>query len=279
MLFDTSALPDLEKFARINGLQFERSVPAPDYGGSVFEFLNNAIVSNRFVAASGFELGTITGLIGTTTGRPTSPTAYGTTSNLQATYTYLAITLERAVPQLVLDSIRNGDNLPMPVEGGQRLHLEGNFDQYFRLFVPNGYERDALYILTPDLMALLIDETGDFDVETVDNKLFVYSSGALNLANPAVWDRLGRIHGIVGSKAIHQTQNYSDRRQQQPVADMPTGFGQRLRMGSIPRDARVMLWVFVGITVLFFASGAGFMVFFAWIWFSGIDAVNNAPAP
>jgi hypothetical protein len=40
-----------------------------------------------------------------------------------------------------------------------------------------------------------------------------------------------------------------------------------------------MLWVFVGITVLFFASGAGFMVFFAWIWFSGIDAVNNAPTP
>jgi hypothetical protein len=277
MRFDTSPLPDLERFARVNGLQFESSVPAPQYGGAVFEYLRGAVVRNRFVAASGFELGTITGEI---SGIPRDGVDRPTISSVPGmgtTYTYLAITLERAVPQLVLDSIRNGASLPMPVEGGQSLHLEGNFDQYFRLSVPRGYEHDALYILTPDLMSLLIDETGDFDVETVDNKLFVYSVGALNLANPAVWERLGRIHSIVGSKAISQTRRYSDSHGRHAESDEATGFGQRLRMGGLPRPAQVFLWFFLAFIIIFFLSTTVFMVFFAWMWFAGIDAINNAP--
>ena len=71
---------------------------------------------------------------------------------------YLAVRLQRKLPQFVLDSSRNDDgkysNLPMPIAGGQRLSLEGDFDQHFALHSPRGYERDALYIFTPDLMAL-----------------------------------------------------------------------------------------------------------------------------
>jgi hypothetical protein len=277
MLFDTSALPDLETFARVNGLQFESSVPAPHYGGAVFEYLHGAVVRNRFVAASGFELGTITGEISGIPRESVSRPTISSVPGMGTTYTYLAITLERAVPQLVLDSIRNGASLPMPVERGQTLHLEGNFDQYFRLSVPRGYEQDALYILTPDLMSLLIDETGDFDVETVDNKLFVYSVGALNLANPAVWQRLGRIHSIVGSKAISQTRRYTDAGGSQVAAEAMTGFGQRLRMGGLPRSTQIFLWFFLAFILIFFLSTTVFMVIFAWLWFAGIDAFTNLP--
>ena len=37
----------------------------------------------------------------------------------------------------------------------QVLSLEGDFDRYFTLYCPKEYERDALYVFTPDLMALL----------------------------------------------------------------------------------------------------------------------------
>jgi hypothetical protein len=272
MLFDTTALPDLATFARANGLSYQPSAAAPAYSGAVFSYLQNATVSHRFTAGSGFELGIITGTIGGSQSRTidgyTSTTS--SSSNIPATYTYLAIPLPQVVPQLVLDSVRNGASLPMPVESGQRLSLEGDFDRYFRLYVPNGFERDALYVLTPDLMALLIDETGDFDVEVIDNKLFVYSVGALSLADSDVWVRLGRIHGIVGSKAASQTQNFTQ-------SPQTTGIGQRLRMSAIPRDMRIVLWAFFGFFLLFLLASAVFMVFFAWIWFAGIDATTPSP--
>ena len=42
--------------------------------------------------------------------------------------------------------------------------LEGDFDRHFTLYAPDGYGRDALYLLTPDLMSRLIDSARAFDV-------------------------------------------------------------------------------------------------------------------
>lgn len=53
----------------------------------------------------------------------------------------------------------------------QRLSLEGGFDRHFAMFVPRGYERDALYLFTPDILALLIDHVADFDVELSGTRL------------------------------------------------------------------------------------------------------------
>ena len=54
-------------------------------------------------------------------------------------------------------------------------------------------------------MGLLIDETGDFDVEIVDDKLFVYARGGFDLSSPALWQRLDRIRTVVGAKTLRQT--------------------------------------------------------------------------
>lgn len=47
----------------------------------------------------------------------------------------------------------------------QVLSLEGDFDRYFTPYCPKQYERDALSVFTPDLMALCIDEAAPFDIE------------------------------------------------------------------------------------------------------------------
>ncbi len=52
---------------------------------------------------------------------------------------------------------------------GPELELEGDFGKHFELHVPAGYERDALYVLTPDVMQVLIDEAADRRVEIVDD--------------------------------------------------------------------------------------------------------------
>lgn len=133
---------------------------------------------------------------------------------------YLMIPLKRHVPNMILDAKSNNigmfgvgiTNLPSAFKNNQTLSLEGDFDTYFTLYAPEEYKQDALYIFTPDLMALLIDNTAKFDVETVDDKLYIYSSKQLDLLNPLLLEKLFQIIGTVGAKTISQTASYTDER-------------------------------------------------------------------
>src|SRR5690606_23027033 len=95
------------------------------------------------------------------------------------------------LPNIVLDAVGNntlfGSNLPARFDRDQRLSLEGDFDQYFQLYCPEGYERDALYLFTPDIMARFIDNAAQLDAEIVDDWLFLYSKRKLSTLDPATW--------------------------------------------------------------------------------------------
>lgn len=86
--------------------------------------------------------------------------------------------LPRRLPNVILDAKSNnsifGSNLPNSYSGSQVLELEGDFNDYFRVLVPEGYGRDALYFLTPELMAHLVDYGKAYDFEIVDDYLYVY---------------------------------------------------------------------------------------------------------
>lgn len=238
---DTSALPDKAAFAAANGWGYEPSAPAPSFTGAIFEFLLGATSTDRFVgAAAEFEVGVVSGRVGG--GQDWAGTGGNVkvsfSTNEVMTFGYLAVRLERKLPQFVLDSSKNDDgrfsNLPMPIAAGQQLSLEGDFDKHFTLHSPHGYERDALYIFTPDLMALLIDETGDFDVEIVDEWFFVYARGGWDLSNATLWRRLDRIRHVVGAKAITRTDLYANERDPAAIAE-----GSRLRMGFFSGRSRI----------------------------------------
>jgi hypothetical protein len=268
---DTAALPDKAAFAAANGWRYEASAPAPSYRGAIFEYLMDASVTDRFTSQSGdVEVGVVSGRVGG--GQDWAGTGGAVrvsfSTNEVMTFGYLAVRLERKLPQFVLDSSRNDDgrfsNLPMPIAAGQRLSLEGDFDDHFALHSPHGYERDALYIFTPDLMALLIDETGDFDVEIVDEWFFVYARGGWDLSNGTLWRRLDRIRHVVGAKAITRTDLYANARDPALIAE-----GSRLRMGFFSGRSRIgvklalililtgviMVLGFVGFFVVFSLAG------------------------
>ena len=116
----------------------------------------------RFVAP-GVEFGDLTG------GVPRS-----------RTWRYIVVRLPAPLPHLVLDATANdgvGSDLPVGVDRGQRLSLEGGFDRSFRVYSPAPYGKDALYLLTPDVMAALIDHAAGFNLEIVDDTL-VFSAPA-----------------------------------------------------------------------------------------------------
>jgi len=142
---------------------------------------------------------------------------------------FVAIPLARPVPNIVLLGTRFGMMRRAGISLGsrQKLSLEGDFDRFFTMYCPAGYERDALRIFTPDLMQLLIETTAGCDVELVDEWMFVYS-------NPARYRDDRPLAGIVAvtermqGKITKQTAFYNDERAE-PLA---SATGQSLRSAA-----------------------------------------------
>jgi hypothetical protein len=158
-------------------------------------------------------------------------------------WTYCCIDLDRHVPHMLLDSRRNNmrifgkdvaSNLPSTFSKSQVVRLEGNFNEYFTLYAPKEYERDAYYIFTPDLMALLIDNSHNYDAEVIDNKLYFYvqSAGRQHyLTHPQLMYKWLTIIHTVGTKVGRQTDYYADEKVADRSADVVATQGRRLRHG------------------------------------------------
>lgn len=173
---------------------------------------------------------------------------------------YLAIPLKRNVPNMVLDAKGNNvgifglqlSNLPVTFSKDQTLSLEGDFNDHFTLYAPKEYERDALYIFTPDFMAQLIDQTARYDVELVDNTMFIYSSSTFDLLQQSTWERLMKIVETVGEEAADQTHQYVDERAPSSASNIVAMPGRRLKQGApIIVVVVVVVWFVLQLLELF----------------------------
>ncbi|MCS5716279.1 hypothetical protein NVV95_17160 [Herbiconiux sp. CPCC 205716] len=106
---------------------------------------------------------------------------------------YCALRLPVALPNILLRSL-DGPRRPLHTSAAlpdsQVLSLEGDFDRYFRLYCPEGYERDALYLFTPDVMGRLVDHLRGLDVEIVDDWLYLISARDLVTDSAERWQAL-----------------------------------------------------------------------------------------
>jgi hypothetical protein len=151
-------------------------------------------------------------------------------------YAYLAIPLQRELPNMVLDSKSNNyqllgmeiSNLPETLNKDQVISLEGDFDKYYTLYAPKDYDADVRYVFTPDLMQALIRESDSIDIEILDNTMLVYL-GKNDIGTIEFWQRIGRFMDIVGDKIQRQTQNYSD--DKSLVSGVVAPQGRQLRRG------------------------------------------------
>ncbi len=193
-------------FAAANGLNAHPHTVNPNYPGSIFGYGNDRVAYDRLQAASGRFLDIGNYRFSTGSGDDKVTRLWG----------FMALRLDRRLPHMMLDARSNnalfGSNLPVSFSKDQVLSLEGDFDRHFTLYCPRDYQRDALYIFTPDLMALLIDNAGAFDVEIVDDWMFVYSSTPFDMIDEVTLRRLFRIVDTVGAKTLSQSERYRDER-------------------------------------------------------------------
>ena len=105
------------------------------------------------------------------------------------------------------DTIRS--NLPSIFDTSRRLSLEGNFDSYFTLYAPSGNKTDALYLFTPDVMQAFVARASDFDVEIVDDTVYMYRSKGFDLQDADSLAQSVCIIGMLRAQLGKQVERYS----------------------------------------------------------------------
>lgn len=211
----------LYKFAVHNNLQLVAGFDNPSYPGMIFDNGHSRQVNNALRFGNGTEIGNFTYVTGSGKNR--------TTHN----WGYVKIKLVRRLPHMILDAKVNNfwkfSNLSDSFDRSQVLSLEGDFNNYFTLYAPRQYERDALYVFTPDVMLVMIDYGKEYDIEIVDDDLFIYSSHHFTLDKPDFYERILAITNTISSKLIDQTNYYADERTGNRAVDIIAPQGQRLK--------------------------------------------------
>ncbi len=170
-------------------------------------------------------------------------------------FRYLETLLPREVPHIVIDARRNG-RLRSILPETQRLSLEGDFDRFFTVYVPNGYERDALQLLTPDVMVCLIDHGRAWDIEIFDDRLIIASRRFGRGSDRSECTALLAFSELIVEELGRQARHYTDPRSGSPRTAVAEA-GRRLRRRSAARGVAAA----VAIGTAFFA--------FPWVlgWF------------
>lgn len=231
-----------KRFARDNNFTFTADGVTTERSGLLFDVGHSRQIKNLIegnFSGRQFEIFTYSYVMGN--------------GKNSTTYTYgvIATPLTRALPHVVLDSQKNNltsfiSNLPA-ITSGESLVLEGDFNKHFKVYIPKGYAKDALYFLTPELMAELIDRAGQFDVEVIGNMLYFYSIDAMPSKRryQSAFDLLSS----VSDEFEENTVRYADERVGGREINAVAVEGQRLQTGT-PVWVKVLAGVFAAAVIL-----------------------------
>jgi hypothetical protein len=120
-------------------------------------------------------------------------------------WTLLEVRLPRPMPHVFLESrakrFRLGNSVPADLSN--TITLEGDFDRYFRTAAAPDVRANALYVLTPNVMALLIDIAPSADVEFTGDRMLFYLRGDADFASLKLWRWVRTVLDTVGRSARH----------------------------------------------------------------------------
>jgi hypothetical protein len=168
----------LVRFAEANGMTYLPGPMSDGHFGSARRYFDLTRVM-RPAAAPGVEFGNHEIV---TAGRREGAPRFGG---------YAMIRLAHEMPHIRVIArrgvVRRALTMMSRPEREQRLELEGDFDRHFALYCPAGSERDALYLFTPDILAVLIDRVRGLDVEVVGDRLLLTSFDDVVTRDPERW--------------------------------------------------------------------------------------------
>ncbi len=237
------------RFAAANGLELllhdTARIPAD---GAIFGVGTNAMIAYGFSQENGWLVANYTF------------TTQSNESSQEHTWGILRAKLSKHVPNVILDATETnivGSNLPKSYGSGQVLELEGDFNKYFHVLVPDGYGRDTLYFLTPELMAVLVDYGKEYEIELIDDYLYMYKEGGFKF-DKANMSRLFQTIDYFAYQFEDNVKRYTDTRV--PVSKLANTVapeGSRLQL----QKTRLLLPIVIAVVIFFFFMFAMFVLF------------------
>lgn len=95
-------------------------------------------------------------------------------------HTIASVQLKGAKANVFINSqLNDAQSLPK-LDPSQRYTAEGDFGKYFDIYFPTGQQVPSLSLFAPDVLSLLMAEYGYYDVEVVDDILYVYAYYRMN---------------------------------------------------------------------------------------------------
>lgn len=246
LLYERSSnLLKIHRFASRNNLSFRFDKPAYNHNGLIFDEGESREFKEVLVFPDKIEVGNFKFVTGSGKNRSTHM------------WSFVKIKLPRRLPHMVLDAKQNNgfrtfSNLTDVFDKSQTLSLEGNFDQHFTLYAPKQYERDALYIFTPDVMAAIIDSGSAYDMEVIDDDLYLYRNGYFDLTLPGTYRSIFGVVDVIAKKLQGQSDYYADEKIGDRSLNIITPQGSRLKQG--------INWLAVAIFI-------GYIAFYVMEWF------------
>lgn len=211
----------LYSFVAQNNLQLFNDIKDPNYLGAIFNKGHRRVITTALQFSDGIEMGNYS-----------YTTGHGRNQEIHY-WSYAKTKLTRRLPHIVLDAKSNNSwnlvGLSESLDRSQTLALEGDFNNYFTLYAPKQYERDVLYVLTPDVMMAMVKHGQNYDIEIVDDELFIYNHGHFPIDKPHFYHDTLAIIDKISSELIQQTDYYVDERIGNRTANVIAPHGQRLK--------------------------------------------------
>lgn len=230
--FQQRTLVRLQRFSDKNGLTLSVNKTPFSFTGMLFDNGDDRVITSSLSFPEGYEIGNYRYETGS--GKSRSTHNYG----------FIRVALSRHLPNMVLDSRRDNflgiSSLPDSIDKSQKLELEGDFNEYFNLYVPKQYERDALYVFTPDVMQAVIQHGQFFDIEIVDDEMYMYTKKLFKLESQQDLEQAIKSIEAIASELRQQTRRYSDER----VTENTNG-------ASVAKEGRRLKQSFSWFTVIF----------------------------
>ncbi len=245
----------VKRFAEANGIQFYSGPIDTPSNVSICNIGTQRTYDERlsFANQKVSEIGNIEFTIGGGKSQRTYP------------YSYARIKLPRKLPHILLDSRKNDGFLGLDkitalqfsvgqkIDENQKMQLEGDFNDYFTLYVPQGYAQDALYVFTPDVMQLMVDLGARFDAEIIDDDLYIFQPKHIEFRDGTQMEELITLSEKMQPEFASQTARYADERAGNSNLNVVSQEGQRLKTPVKVRPVFIVLAavVFVMIFGLF----------------------------
>lgn len=167
---------------------------------------------------------------------------------------FVELRLDRSMPHIVVETTeRTRAESDFGILPGQSFELEGDFPRFARVYADEDDRRTALKLLTPDVMAAIVDETAGYDLEVRGDRLAIVSPVVTDLADPAVLTRMFRMAAVIGAEARRVSAARGDGRY---VVDFAAGLPQeRMRQRRVSRGA-IRGFVISGVVIAVITTAA-----------------------